>query len=138
MYAIRSYYEAKKGQKVLVREVDDPEPGDGKGEVAEVAPPSAAAGSGEVVVRVGPLGWHTIDAGPEAPALVALRRVETPDGARVQGFEVKLDALGDLLVEGRITSYNVCYTKLLRWCSPCASTSSWRVPASPPATCAAS
>ena len=57
----------------------------------------------EVVVRVGPLGWHTVAPAPELsagePVLVALRRVETPDGVRVQGFEVALPALAELLAD---------------------------------------
>jgi len=44
-------------------------------------------GSGEVVIRVGPLEWHTMVFG-SGPTLAALREVETPLGIRLQGFAV--------------------------------------------------
>lgn len=44
-------------------------------------------GSGDVVIRVGPLGWQTMVFG-SGPTLAALREVETPLGVRLQGFAV--------------------------------------------------
>lgn len=78
------------------------------------------AGPEEVVVRVGPFALHTIGGvhggdgelggGGGQPSggtvhsseasLVALRRVETPDGPRAQGFVVRLEALAHQLVDG--------------------------------------
>ena len=46
-----------------------------------------AGGSGEVIIRVGPLEWHTMVFG-SGPTLAALREVETPLGIRLQGFAV--------------------------------------------------
>mgnify|MGYP001544509981 CR=1 FL=1 len=43
--------------------------------------------SGEVIIRVGPLEWHTMVFG-SGPTLAALREVETPIGIRLQGFAV--------------------------------------------------
>ena len=43
--------------------------------------------SGDVVIRVGPLEWHTMVFG-SGPTLAALRDVETPLGVRLQGFAV--------------------------------------------------
>jgi len=45
------------------------------------------SGSDTVVIRVGPLEWHTmvLDTGP---VLAALREVETPLGSRLQGFTI--------------------------------------------------
>ena len=48
-------------------------------------PPSG--GTGEVVIRVSPLKWHTMVFG-SGPTLAALREVETPLGIRIQGFAV--------------------------------------------------
>jgi len=62
----------------------------------------------DVVVRIGAFAYHTVPASEETgdvPLLVALRRVETPDGVRVQGFQVKLAALGDLLTEGELVGH---------------------------------
>jgi signal transduction histidine kinase len=42
---------------------------------------------GQVVIRVGPLRWHTMVFG-SGPTLAALREVETPLGIRIQGFVV--------------------------------------------------
>ncbi|MFT7581963.1 MAG: hypothetical protein ACI9MR_003644, partial [Myxococcota bacterium] len=53
----------------------------------------------DVLVRVGALTWNTINI-DATPSLVALRKVETPDGERTQGFVVSLDALSPLLVDG--------------------------------------
>ena len=44
-------------------------------------------GAGEVIIRVGPLKWHTMVFG-SGPTLAALREVETPLGIRLQGFAV--------------------------------------------------
>jgi len=46
-----------------------------------------SGGSGEVVIRVSPLKWHTMVFG-SGPTLAALREVETPLGIRIQGFAV--------------------------------------------------
>ena len=46
--------------------------------------------------------------------LVAKHRVATPDSAAKAWAVVKADAYGHGLMRVRITSYNVCYTKLLR------------------------
>lgn len=43
--------------------------------------------SGQVIIRVGPLKWHTMVFG-SGPTLAALREVETPLGIRLQGFAV--------------------------------------------------
>jgi len=53
----------------------------------------------EVVVLVGPLVWSSLTV-DEGAALVALRRVQSPEGERVQGFEVARAALDDLLADG--------------------------------------
>ena len=45
------------------------------------------AGDDDVVIHVGPLGWHTMVLG-SGPTLAALREVETPLGFRLQGFAV--------------------------------------------------
>lgn len=44
-------------------------------------------GTDEVVIRVGPLKWHTMVFG-SGPTLTALREVETPLGIRLQGFAI--------------------------------------------------
>ena len=50
----------------------------------------------EVVIRVGPLDWHTIVLGA-GPSLAALRQVTTPDGLVVQGFVVGAEGVGEWL-----------------------------------------
>lgn len=47
----------------------------------------AEAGGDEVIIRVGPMEWHTVVFG-SGPTLAAVREVETPLGIRVQGFVV--------------------------------------------------
>ncbi|MGD8439134.1 MAG: HAMP domain-containing sensor histidine kinase, partial [Holophagae bacterium] len=50
-------------------------------------PERPRSGSGDVVIQVGPLKWHTMVFG-SGPTLAALRDVETPLGVRLQGFAV--------------------------------------------------
>ncbi len=52
--------------------------------------------SGDVVIRVGILRWHTIVLG-SGPSLAALRRVTTPNGLLVQGFVVGAAGVGEWL-----------------------------------------
>ena len=54
---------------------------------------------GQVVIRVGPMRWHTIVLG-SGPLLAALRDVTTPDGVRVQGFAVTPHTVSDWLEPG--------------------------------------
>ncbi|MFO0748865.1 MAG: hypothetical protein U1F43_24850 [Myxococcota bacterium] len=61
--------------------------------------PAAMPAPKSVVVRVGPFGWETLEVGGR-PALAALRQVETPDGARTQGFVLDAAALGELAKDG--------------------------------------
>jgi len=56
----------------------------GRGETPSARPTD---GSGEVVIRVSPLEWHTMVFG-SGPTLAALREVETPLGTRLQGFAI--------------------------------------------------
>jgi len=66
----------------------------------ESPPPSdARATSGQVVIRVQQLRWHTIVL-ESGPALAALRRVVTPDGSLVQGFTISGQAVIDWLGGG--------------------------------------
>ncbi len=60
--------------------------------------PSTRGGQadGDVVIRVGPLVWHTIVLGA-GPSLAALRQVTTPNGLLVQGFVVGADGVGEWL-----------------------------------------
>ncbi len=82
-----------------------------KGPVAQAKAPArrnsraeAAAGNAEdVVVRVGPLRWHTLPISG-APTLVALRDVETPDGLRHQGFLLDQSRLAPLLQDGDLVA----------------------------------
>ena len=50
----------------------------------------------DVIIRVGPLRWHTIVLGG-GPLLAALRDVTTPAGVRVQGFAVTPHTLAEWL-----------------------------------------
>ncbi|TNF28844.1 MAG: HAMP domain-containing histidine kinase, partial [Deltaproteobacteria bacterium] len=107
----RSIQSSKKGGKMGVVQALEPtkqaavDPGACTGlgclDAVPQSPPSPE--QEDVVVRVGSFAWHTVPASEATgapPFLVALRRVETPDGVRVQGFEVDLATLTDLLVEG--------------------------------------
>ncbi|MCC6620035.1 MAG: HAMP domain-containing histidine kinase [Deltaproteobacteria bacterium] len=62
------------------------------------ADPSRSRADRDVVVRVGPLAWETMNVAGE-PTLVALRAIETPDGARTQGFMVDAEALAALVTD---------------------------------------
>ena len=93
----------KKGGKVKVlpSRVDSPDPDPQDTKPAAVACQGDACPDQDVVVRVGAFAWHTVPAdGGSDPLIVALRRVETPDGVNVQGFQIATSALRDLLVEG--------------------------------------
>jgi signal transduction histidine kinase len=57
---------------------------------------SPSSGPGEVVIRVGPLRWHTMVLGT-GPSLAALRQVTTPSGLLVQGFVVGAAGVGEWL-----------------------------------------
>jgi signal transduction histidine kinase len=57
---------------------------------------SEAAVSGRVVIRTGPMRWHTIVLA-SGPALAALRRVTTPVGAIAQGFVIAPEAISEWL-----------------------------------------
>lgn len=65
------------------------------------APPAGegADGSGDVVIRVGPMRWRTIVLG-SGPLLAALRDVTTPSGLRVQGFAVTPHTVADWIGPG--------------------------------------
>jgi signal transduction histidine kinase len=56
----------------------------GRGGAATRRPSGA---KGDVIIRVGPLEWHSMVFG-SGPTLAALREVETPLGIRLQGFAV--------------------------------------------------
>ena len=60
--------------------------------------PSTQGGqaAGDVVIRVGVLGWHTIVLG-SGPSLAALRQITTPKGLLVQGFVVGAGGVGEWL-----------------------------------------
>ncbi|PKN57819.1 MAG: hypothetical protein CVU56_08905 [Deltaproteobacteria bacterium HGW-Deltaproteobacteria-14] len=96
----------KKGGKVAALQPVPPVPRQPDPQDTE---PTALACQGDgcpdqdVVVRVGAFAWHTVPAaadGAGGPLMVALRRVETPDGVNVQGFQIALSAVRELLVEG--------------------------------------
>lgn len=55
-----------------------------------------AGETGRVVVRVGPLTWHTMVLG-SGPTLAALREVHTPSGLVLQGFAVAPQTVGSWL-----------------------------------------
>ncbi|MEX1309293.1 MAG: HAMP domain-containing sensor histidine kinase [Candidatus Sulfomarinibacteraceae bacterium] len=61
---------------------------------------------GEVIIRVGPLEWHTMVFG-SGPTLAALREVETPIGIRLQGFAVAPSGVEQWL--GRDTDIRVVF-----------------------------
>lgn len=72
------------------------------GRRAASAPPEAGdVGDevGDVVIRVGPMRWHTIVLG-SGPLLAALRDVTTPGGVRVQGFAITPHTVADWLEPG--------------------------------------
>jgi len=52
----------------------------------------AAGSEEEVLIWVGPMGWHTIAVGSDS-VLAALREVETPAGLLIQGFTVAADSV---------------------------------------------
>jgi signal transduction histidine kinase len=52
--------------------------------------------TGKVVIRVGPLTWHTMVLG-SGPTLAALREVQTPSGIVLQGFSVATQAVASWL-----------------------------------------
>ena len=58
-----------------------------------------ADSSGEIIIRVGDMRWHTIVLGG-GPLLAALREVTTPAGVRVQGFAVTPHTLAEWLEPG--------------------------------------
>jgi len=65
--------------------------------------PRRSSSSGAVAIRVGAFGWGLIELGGDlgqAPALLAMRSVDTPDGPIEQGFVVRASALADSLREG--------------------------------------
>jgi len=57
--------------------------------------------SDDVVIRVGPLRWHTIVLG-SGPSLAALRQITTPAGLLVQGFVVGAEGVGEWLGSGGV------------------------------------
>ncbi len=61
--------------------------------------PRRSPTSGAVAIRVGAFVWRPIEVG-SAPALLAMRTVDTPDGPREQGFVVRAAALSESLREG--------------------------------------
>jgi len=69
-----------------------------------------SGGSGEVVIRVGPLEWHTMVFG-SGHTLAALREVETPLGIRLQGFVVAASGVEQWL--GSDTAVRVGFTPAL-------------------------
>jgi len=62
----------------------------------EDASPLATGEAGKVVIRVGPLTWHTMVLG-SGPTLAALREVHTPAGIVLQGFAVASQAVASWL-----------------------------------------
>jgi signal transduction histidine kinase len=56
-------------------------------------------GVGDIVIRVGPMRWHTIVLG-SGPLLAALRDVTTPGGVRVQGFAITPHTVADWIEPG--------------------------------------
>ena len=58
--------------------------------------PLATGETGKVVIRVGPLTWHTMVLG-SGPTLAALREVHTPAGIVLQGFAVASQAVANWL-----------------------------------------
>jgi signal transduction histidine kinase len=56
----------------------------------------ATGETGKVVIRVGPLTWHTMVLG-SGPTLAALREVHTPAGIVLQGFAVSSQAVANWL-----------------------------------------
>jgi signal transduction histidine kinase len=83
--------------------------------------------SGEVIIRVGPLKWHTMmfDSGP---TLTALREVETPLGIRLQGFAIAQSGVEQWL--GTDTEAKVTFKPLVmlppdRLSSPVSETGWW-------------
>ncbi len=81
----------------------------------------------DVVIRVGPLKWHTMvfDSGP---TLAALREVETPLGIRLQGFAIAQTGVEQWL--GADTDANVAFAPVVmlpadRLSSPVSDTGWW-------------
>ncbi len=62
----------------------------------EAAGPLATGEEGKVVIRVGPLTWHTMVLG-SGPTLAALREVHTPAGIVLQGFAIASQAVANWL-----------------------------------------
>jgi signal transduction histidine kinase len=60
--------------------------------------PAAEAGTSPVAITVAPFGWRAVTIGGK-PALVAVRRVDTPDGTLTQGFLVLRDTAASTLHE---------------------------------------
>ena len=67
-----------------------------RGATAAPEGPRAIEQSGDVIIRVGEMRWHTIVLGG-GPLLAALRDVTTPAGVRVQGFAVTPHTLAEWL-----------------------------------------
>jgi signal transduction histidine kinase len=61
--------------------------------------PRRSPSSGAVAIRVGAFVWRPMEIS-SAPALLAMRTVDTPDGPREQGFVVRAAALAESLREG--------------------------------------
>jgi signal transduction histidine kinase len=65
---------------------------------ARVKSPAVRNPDEPVTVTVAPFGWRSVQV-DDAPALAALRRVDTPDGSLTQGFLVPLAAAQTFLTE---------------------------------------
>lgn len=63
------------------------------------APKGGPGANGDVLIRVGPMRWHTVVLGT-GPSLAALRQVTTPGGLLVQGFVVGAAGVGEWLGAG--------------------------------------
>ncbi|HEY0193296.1 MAG TPA: HAMP domain-containing sensor histidine kinase [Kofleriaceae bacterium] len=61
-------------------------------QVAPALPPAPAPAAMPVAVTVSPLAWRTLPFAGQ-PAIVAVRRVDTPDGSLAQGFVIDRSAL---------------------------------------------